>query len=395
MKELRAGPREVVAVYSAARQRGFQWRRPVTGPRTGLYHSLIIAGEVTAKCVALALDRAPTTYPDDMARSHLTLAALATAAVPELNAASSMTIGSGSRGDYEAALVTGTDGSHWIIRVPNNERAEADQSADLVALRALSTGIRSRLPFGVSAFAGQVPTGGTRAVVYDYVDGQRIALNDIAPGEGIATSIGRAIAAIHSLPTSFVTDAGLPVLSPVELLRANLVIMDRASATGLVPGALLGRWEGATEDSALWQFAPTVVNGALSADSILVDGNEVSGILGWQGLSVADPAKDLFWLLGSTRDGVADSAIDAYQLARGSSDRQLARRARLYSELEIAKWLLHGSQERSTEIVDDAVAMLHSLSDSVQNDLSAALTATPHPAMAVNEVKAMLDGRNA
>lgn len=330
-----------------------------------------------------------------MARSHYTLAALATAAVPELDAAGAMAIGSGTHGDFEAALITGADGAHWIIRVPNSDRAETEQSADLVALRALSTGIRSRLPFGVSTFAGQVPAGGTRAVVYSFVPGRRIALQDIQPGEGMASSLGRAIAAIHALPTSFVTDVGLPVLSPSELLRANLVIMDRASSTGLVPGALLGRWESATEDSALWQFAPTVVNGSLSADSILVDGHNVSGILGWQGLSVGDPARDLFWLLGSPRDGVADSAIDAYQLARGSSDRGLARRARLYSELEIAKWLLHGSQERSTEIVDDAVAMLHSLADRVQNDLSTALTATPLPTMAVEEVEAMLDRRRA
>lgn len=346
-------------------------------------------------CVAFARERACTTYPDVMARSHLTLAALATAAVPELNVANTMAIGSGAHGDFDAALVTGTDGNHWIIRVPNSDRAEAEQSADLVALRALSTGIRNRLPFGVSSFAGQVPVGGTRGVVYAFVHGRRIALEEIAPGEGVASSIGRAIAAIHSLPTSFVTDAGLPVLSPTELLRANLVIMDRTAATGLVPGALLGRWEGATEDSSLWQFAPTVVNGALAADSLLVEGTEVSGILGWQGLSVGDPARDLFWLLGSAREGVADTAIDAYQLARGSSDRQLARRARLYSELEIAKWLLHGSQERSTEIVDDAVAMLHNLADHVHNDLSSALSAAPQPAMAVEDVEAMLDRRRA
>lgn len=345
--------------------------------------------------MAFALHRTTTSYPDGMARSHYTLAALATAAVPELDAAGAMAIGSGAHGDFDAALITGSDGAHWIIRVPNSDRTETEQSADLVALRALSTGIRSRLPFGIPTFAGQVPAGGTRAVVYSFVPGRRIALQDIQPGEGIASSLGRAIATIHSLPTSFVTDAGLPVLSPSELLRANLVIMDRASSTGLVPGALLGRWESATEDSALWQFAPTVVNGSLSADSILVEGHEISGILGWQGLSVGDPAKDLFWLLGSPRDGVADSAIDAYQLARGSSDRELARRARLYSELEIAKWLLHGSQERSTEIVDDAVAMLHSLADRVQNDLSTALTATPQPTMAVDEVEAMLDRRRA
>lgn len=345
--------------------------------------------------MALALDCSTTTYPDDMARSHLTLAALATAAVPELDAAGVMSIGSGTHGDFEAALVSDGQGQQWIIRVPNSARAESEQSADLVALRALSPGIRSRLPFGVSSYAGQVPTGGTRAVVYGFVYGKRIALQDIQPGEGLATSIGQAIAAIHALPTSFVTDAGLPVMSPTELMRANVVIMDRASATGLVPGALLGRWESATEDSTLWQFAPTVINGSLNAESILVDGHEVSGILGWQGLSVGDPARDLFWLLGTPRAGVADSAIDAYQLARGSRDRQLERRARLYSELEIAKWLLHGSQERSTEIVDDAVAMLHGLADRVHNDLSTTLSATPQPVLAVDEVEALLDRHRA
>lgn len=391
------GPRagHVVAVDGTSRKGGTQSRRPAAGRWTALFHSIIIAGELALTCVALPSDCSANTYPDGMARSHLTLAALATAAVPELDAVSAMPIGSGAHGDYDAALVTGRDNQNWIIRVPNSDRAESEQSADLIALRALSTGIRSRLPFGVSSFAGQVPVGGTRAVVYGFVHGSRVALENIMPGDGIATSIGRAIAAIHSLPTSFVTDAGLPVMSPAELMRAGVVIMDRASATGLVPGALLGRWESATEDSTLWQFAPAVVNGSLSAESFLVEGSDVSGILGWQGLSVGDPARDLFWLLGSPRSGVAESAFDAYQLARGSRDRNLERRARLYSELEIAKWLLHGSQERSTEIVDDAVAMLHSLADRVQNDLAATLSATPQPVLAVDEVEAMLDRRRA
>lgn len=333
-----------------------------------------------------------------MARSHLTLAALATAAVPGLDAAGAQPIGSGSHGDFEAALVTGVDGRHWIIRIPTSERAEAEQSADLVALRALSAGIRGRLPFAVSSFAGQTPVSGTRAVVYEFVRGRKASLADIDPGGELAPSIGRAIAAIHSLPTSFIADAGLPVLSPAEIRRANITIMDRASSTGLVPGALLGRWESASEDSALWQFAPTVINGALSADSLLVDdsghdGGEVVGLLGWHGLRVDDPARDLFWTLGSARDGAADAVIDAYQRARGSTDRQISRRARLYSELELAKWLLHGTQERSTEIVDDAVAMLHSLTDSVRDDLSATLSHNTMPVMAVDEVEAMLDDR--
>lgn len=326
-----------------------------------------------------------------MARSHLTLAALATSAVSGLDVAAARRFGSGTHGDYESALLTSRDGSHWIIRVPTSERAEAEQSADLVALRALSTGVRARLPFAVSNFAGQTPVGGTRAVVYDFVYGSKLELGAITDGSALAPSLGRAIAAIHTLPTSLVADAGLPVLGPAEILRSCVTVMDRAGATNLVPAALLGRWEKATEDSALWQFAPTVINGALSADSILTDDDEVAGVLGWQSLSIGDPARDLHWLLNARGDYVAKAAFDAYAEARGSSDRQAKQRAMLYAELEIAKWLLHGTQEHSTEIVDDAVQMLHGLVDTMLNQLDRTLSHNTEPVMALDEVEAMLD----
>ena len=326
-----------------------------------------------------------------MARSHLTLAALATSAVAGLDVAKASGFGSGTHGDFESALLVTRDGSRWIIRIPTSERAEAEQSADLVSLRALSTGVRARLPFAVSKYAGQTPISGTRAVVYDFVYGSPVELAAIANASPLAPALGRAIAAIHTLPTGFVADAGLPVLSPVEILRSTITIMDRASATNLVPAALLGRWERATEDGPLWQFAPTVINGGLSAKSFLSSDGEVTGLLGWQSLSVGDPARDLYWLLGARGEYVAEAAFDAYNQARGSSDRQVRHRAMLYAELEIAKWLLHGTKERSTEIVDDAVQMLHGLVDTVHNDISQTLSHNTMPVMAVDEVEAMLD----
>jgi macrolide phosphotransferase len=327
-----------------------------------------------------------------MARSHLTLAALATSAVAGLDAKAASRFGSPTGSDFDSALVTGTDGRHWIVRVPTSERAEAEQSADLVALRALSAGIRTRLPFSVSSSAGQAPIDNTRAVVYEFVYGSKVSLAALRP-DSLAASLGRAIAAIHTLPTSFVADAGLPVLAPHEVVRQAVTVMDRAAATNLVPSSLLGRWERAAEDSALWQFAPTVVNGSITADSFLHSDGEVSGVLGWHALSVSDPARDLCWLYGSRDEAVVDMVIDAYTLVRGGSDRQLTKRARLYAELEIAKWLLHGTQERNTDIVDDAVRMLHGLIDRVEGDLDANISHNTMPVMTVDEVQTMLDER--
>lgn len=333
-----------------------------------------------------------STYPVGMARSHLTLAALATSAVEGLDVAAASAFGSVQGNEFDSALITGRDGRHWIIRVPRNPRAEAEQSADLVALRALSTGVRTRLPFAVSSFAGQAPIDGTRAIVYEFVYGAKIPLHALSTGpESLAASIGRAIAAIHSLPTSFVADAGLPVLAAGDCLRACVSIMDRASATGLVPAALLGRWERAAEDAKLWQFQPTVINGSLGADSFLSVDGAVTGVLGWQDLRVGDPASDLQWLLGAPSPAIIDSAFDAWSAIRGAGDRQVKQRAMFYAELEVAKWLLHGTETRSTEIVDDAVAMLTGLADNVRNDVMNPLGAQTMPTMALGDVEAFLD----
>jgi aminoglycoside phosphotransferase (APT) family kinase protein len=294
----------------------------------------------------------------------------------------------GTGGDFDCALLTGRDGKHWLVRVPRNERAESEQSADLVALRALSAGVRTRLHFAVSAFAGQTPINGTRAIVYEFVYGSKSPLSAIDVPK--ASSIGRAIAAIHSLPTSFVADSGLPVLSAPECLRSCVSIIDRAAATGLVPGALLSRWESATEESRLWQFQPTVINGSLSADSLLFAGGEVTGVLGWQELRVGDPARDLSWLLAARDEAVPEVALDAYNEVRGGADRQVRQRAMLYSELELAKWLLHGTELRNQDIVDDAVNLLAALTDSVRRDVMNPIGPQTIPTMAVGDVEKLL-----
>ena len=329
------------------------------------------------------------TYPVGMPRrSPLTLAALATSAVADLDVTQAAAIG-GTGGEVDSALLSTRDGRTLVIRVPRSAAAESEQSADLVAIRALSDGVRARLPFGVPRMLGQAPVDGTRAIVSEFVDGTPLRLARITPG--IAASIGQAVAAIHALPTSVVADVGLPQLRAIDVMREAVTTLDRAAATGLVPAALLRRWEGAAEDSALWQFTPTVINGSLSATSFLVVGDSVTGLLGWARLQVGDPARDLFWMLGSSDPNVPETAFDAYHQARGIHDREVGRRAVFAAELELARWLLHGTERRSTEIVDDAVAMLHALLDRVGGDLTHPLSAEPSDPALLDEVDKLFE----
>ena len=327
-----------------------------------------------------------------MARSHLTLAALATSAVAGADIVVARALTGSGPARFDSAVVTLRSGEEYVVRVPVNSDAEAEQSRDLVALNALTPGVRSRLPFHVPGYLGQAPVGQTRALVYDYIQGRVGSLADIGDEQSAADSIGRAIAAIHSLPTSVVSDAGLPTDTAVRIATTSRRLVDRAAASGKVPTELLTRWSIALEDSALWQFQPTVVNGSLAPESFLLVGDQVTGVIGWQALRVGDPALDLFWLNSASSAEAADRVYAGYErtLTR-PADRQLRKRARLYAELEIARWLLHGVDSRDDSVVSDAEGMLASLRSTVQNDLLNPLSTDTGQIMAVEDVEAMLD----
>lgn len=325
-----------------------------------------------------------------MARSHLTLAALATSALPGLDVAQTRKHSHGAHGFFDSAQVITREGRALVIRVPTSQTAETEQSADLVALRALTVGNRSRLPFDVPQFVGQTPTGGTRAIVYELLPGDSYDADALTGHEGVAGSIGRAIAAIHGLPTAFIGTAGLPQQSAQDCRTSTIDLIDSAANTGYLPAALLRRWEQATDDASLWQFAPTVVHGSLSAESILITDDAVSAVLGWSALCVGDPARDLHWLLAA-RGKAAETAVSAYTEARQGGDSRLTQRAMLYAELELARWLLHGTASRDQSIVDDAVAMLDGLVDNVHNRSSHPLSPETGPILSVSDVENMLD----
>lgn len=326
-----------------------------------------------------------------MARPPLTLAALATAAVPGLEVRGARTHTRRSHGGYDSVELRAADGRHLVIRAPRSQSAETEQSADLVAIRALTPGIRSLLPFRVPAFVGQAPIDGTRAVVTEFLPGAVLTADELTEHASLAWSVGTAIAAIHTLPGGFVADAGLPRESAEEAHDSVVELIGRAADTDRLPAAILRRWEQATDDATLWRFRPTVVNGSLTADSILVDGDAVTAIVGWGGLAVGDPARDLHWLLTS-RGAEAEAALEAYTRGRaGVADAHLPQRALLYGELELARWLLHGVERRDAAIIDDAVSLLDGLVERVHDRSSEPLSPDTGPILTVGDVERLLD----
>lgn len=301
-----------------------------------------------------------------MTGSPLTLAASVSAALPEAAVVSAAALSTGEGGRYDSAVVGLDDGSSVVVRAPVDASAASDLATEALALRALTPGARALLPFVAPRPLGEVALPEGRALLTDMVPGYRVEAGDLPAGPGAATSIGIALAALHALPASVVRAEGLPVKSAEEVREAVVALIERAASTRRLPVALATRWRRAAEDEALWRFEPCVVLGDAVAASFRFEDRDgfptVSGLLGWSRFSVGDPAVDLQWLAAAP--DAADDVYAAYvSAAHRSPDPDLRTRARLYAELEFAKWLLHGHEQRREDVVDDAVALLDALVD--------------------------------
>lgn len=301
-------------------------------------------------------------------RSPLALAALATVAVPGFDARDVRA--EPSAGDDDVAVVTDAQHRRWVVRAPRHAAAGAALEAELVLLSALADQVDAgRLPFDVPRVAGAAPLEeGGRVVVHRELPGRPVVLEHLAPGPGVAASLGRSIAALHELAPAVIEDAGLPVYDAAAYRQRRQAEVDEAARTGRVPATLLRRWEERLEDVSLWRFSPTVVHGDLSSDHVLVADGAVTGVVAWGEAKVADPADDLAWLLVAAAQETVDSIMEAYQLRRTElTDPHLADRALLAGELALARWLLYGVRSGDDEVVADAVQMLDELDEQTRD----------------------------
>ena len=324
-----------------------------------------------------------------MARSPLTLAASVTSALPRVGVVGVGVLTEGAAGRYDAALAELDDGRRVVVRAPADADAAPELAAEARALRALTPGVRGLLPFRAPELLGETGIGDARAVVVDFLPGYRVDAAHLPSGRGAATSIGEALAALHALPLSIVRTEGLPVRTPQQVRDDVSRLVDRVEATRSAPPALLDRWRRAVAAEELWRFESAVVLGGAGAASFLFEDVDavphVTGVLEWHGLSVGDPATDLQWL--ASAPAAAADVYASYVARSGRAPDALVRsRARLYAELEFAKWLMHGTETGREDIVDDAVRLLESLAAGVADD-----DIVSDAALGVDDAIALLD----
>ena len=302
-------------------------------------------------------------------RSTLALAALAGVAVPGLDPAR-LALPQKESVRLRTVGVIDTRGRHWEVLEAHDDAIGASLDAEADVLRRIGRIVDDgRLTFDVPRVAGTLRTDGAHIQIRTHLEGRPMDVSALHPGPGLSAGMGRALGELHELPTSVVSEAGMPVYDSQEVRDRWLSLMDDAAATGKVPPALLSRWETALEDSALWRFRPVVVHGDLDAENVLTAGGAVVAMRGLGQAHVGDPAEDMAWIYASVPVDCLDSIETAYDLARSEGvDKHLRDRAELVSELSLARWLLHGVRADKERIIEDAVAMLADLADQVGDE---------------------------
>lgn len=295
----------------------------------------------------------------------LRLAALATVAIDGLDVVATRPPQYESA-DYRYGGVLDSAGRHWVVQAPLHDAAALALDTEVEVLAQLAT-VPDLLPFLVVRPAGFAPMNERwRAMVHEELPGHPLDLDALTPGNGPAVSLARAIAAIHELPHSLFADSGLPVYTAESYRQRRLAELDDAARTSRLPGVLLARWERALEDVSLWHFTPAPVHGDLAQDNVLMRNGQVVAVTHWANAHIGDPAEDVAWLYAAAPEDTLDTIEEAYALARREQpDPHLVDRALLYSELAVARWLLHGVRIEDNNIVADAESMLGTLARQV------------------------------
>lgn len=291
-------------------------------------------------------------------RSDLAMAALASAAVPGMKpvAVAGVTVAGDVEPDHQQAIVEDATGRRWLVRCPLTAvgGARLERNDDLVR------GLGRHLPFKVPVPVGYASAGAAgRAPVFPYVEGLPLDLERLPAGPGLASAVGRAIAAVHNVPRGVFEEHDVPIFDAAGCRQRLIAEVDRAAETGRVPTGLLARWEEAFDAAPLWQFATTPVHGAFRGSTVLVafgDDDAGSGrvvaVTDWEEAMLGDPAVDLADVCSRAEPAAWESVLDSYALARAQRpDPYLHARARLVAETGQLRGLAHAVGAGLEEVV--------------------------------------------
>lgn len=300
---------------------------------------------------------------------------------------------------FQQAVVEASDESEWIVRLSRTTAAAAAAEQADAFTRMLS----KRVPFVVPVAEGRLTLSDHNLVmVHERPDGAPMTWRRLTGSSGSAgrtrgteaVALGRAIAALHDVDPRVADEAGIPSYDADGYRSRRLAILDRAAGTGLVPSALLARWERALEEVSLWRFPTCLTHGPIEGQDVFWNAasGRIVAIAGWENAAVADPADDFAAIWALAPPEAFDTVLETYSASRDEApDKHLERRVRLSAELHRVTVLLDAVAADDDHLIDRRAASLRRLNEQAIDDDGL----LPRPPRAARSVAAGADTDNA
>ncbi len=294
------------------------------------------------------------------------LAALATAAIDGLRLLS-VKPGRGAGVKGTSCWATDDAGNEWQIYAPNKRLNPAQLNAMLRGQHQLALARQDRtLPFSVPRVEGIVNRkDGSLVFVFPALGGEEAGEAAFVEGTLFANSLGRALAALHTVNPSRIVGCRLPEQSPEDHRNELLQLVRRHAAA--IPADLRNRWMDTLRVESLWQYAPCTVHGSLAAEDVQVTHEgAVVGMKGFETMGVGDPASDIAGILFFADEAFLQTFEAAYSRGRSNNDLHVVTRARLLAELETLRWYDAAVVARDRSWRDEGIAALRELDADVR-----------------------------
>lgn len=296
-----------------------------------------------------------------MAKSPLILAALAASAAPGKNFLKVQSTSDETPG-FDSTLLTEASGEHFWLLSPSDSSALLELKTELSAIEIFSK--FDALDASIPTLVGEtVDADKSRVLLMSYVYGNPIKVGTAKARAGL-DALAKTLATLHNQDLADAREQELVEFSPQQLIAARVSELDEVASSGKVPSVLLTRWEKAFEDIGLFRFHPTLIHGNVNEETVVFA--EKIGFKTLTSVKISDPAEDLSWVIAGALPENIESFKNQYSEIRAAADENLFKRATLYSEIELARWLMVCITEQNQVDIDSAIADLQELAAEAQ-----------------------------
>ncbi|PXY89009.1 aminoglycoside phosphotransferase [Bifidobacterium asteroides] len=330
-------------------------------------------------------------------RTKLTLAALASAAMPEVPMTGARDCDQLSSLDraqgVDCAVVQDATGNVYDVWATGSEagkrrlaaRVKAAQAlADAKEMAAMGFRVERILAYQPGERADS-PTGTTAVAVMTHCPGRIRPLHLLTLNE--CTAAGTAIGAIHRVRPDFLKTHGYPAFSTAQIAAQLRGWIKRLRMDGHVPKEITDSWASIVATDGLWSFETCTVHGGFSDGDLLYSGSGLSGVYGWQDMQVNDPARDLAWIFAKLDGSRRNAVIAAYGRMMGARlDDLIMLRANLWLQMEqVGEFITaldHADNERIIQFKAQVERLAQQLGDHEQDRRARRQQQTPSPSPA-------------